>query len=130
MWILPLLGYVGVILGFGFLTLAIGMFCLAKLWNEWSRSELTCDHSFRPLLPLRTRRRTHRPGKETLVQTYLRRRWVTSLAAAGRWLPHWPQRAQRRVACHICAELAAVSDCEVDGSAVLVVLWYATLYLS
>jgi hypothetical protein len=25
MWILPLLGYVGVVLGFGFLTLAIGM---------------------------------------------------------------------------------------------------------
>jgi hypothetical protein len=26
MWILPILGYVGVVLGFGFLTLAIGMF--------------------------------------------------------------------------------------------------------
>jgi hypothetical protein len=26
MWILPLLGYVGVILGFGFLTLAIGTY--------------------------------------------------------------------------------------------------------
>jgi hypothetical protein len=29
MWILPLVGYMGMGLGFGFLTLAIGMFALA-----------------------------------------------------------------------------------------------------
>jgi Transmembrane adaptor Erv26. len=27
MWILPLLGYLGVVVGFAFLTLAIGMYC-------------------------------------------------------------------------------------------------------
>jgi len=39
MWILPLVGYIGMALGFGFLTLAIGKFALV----ENSREKLTHD---------------------------------------------------------------------------------------
>ena len=52
MWILPILGYVGVLLGFGFLTLAIGKSCQG-------RPAGVDKLSVRPLLSLRAGRGTH-----------------------------------------------------------------------
>jgi hypothetical protein len=52
MWILPLVGYIGLGLGFGFLTLAIGMF--VSLSGLMIRFEAYQVNSFWALLPFRT----------------------------------------------------------------------------
>jgi Transmembrane adaptor Erv26 len=36
MWILPLVGYLGVVVGFAFLTLAIGMWIYRQVFSELS----------------------------------------------------------------------------------------------
>ena len=56
MWILPLVGYIGLALGFGFLTLAIGRFLPTS--ESWFADAYRL-HSVRTILPLGTRRRAY-----------------------------------------------------------------------
>jgi hypothetical protein len=83
MWILPLVGYIGLGLGFGFLTLAIG----TSLSSLGSFADAYRFHSVRTLLPLRTRRRTYCVRQETPHAPHLRRDLYTSSALSHRWLP-------------------------------------------
>jgi hypothetical protein len=108
MWILPFLGYVGLVLGFAFLTLAIGMLRFI-LSSEMRKLMDGCCCSFGSILPVRTRRRTHCPRQETVNATHLRRRGYTSPTSTRGWIPTCAERVERGVACHICAEPTAVS---------------------
>lgn len=117
MWVLPLLGYVGVVLGFAFLTLAIGtLFRFASgarglvwtlgCWVKKMGANGGC--SFGTLLPERIGRGTYGAGEKAAHAIDHRRRRVTGPPSRRRWIPAGAQRAEYRLACHICAESTAV----------------------
>ena len=91
MWILPLVGYIGVTVGFCFLTLAIGVN------NPISEERSDANEeplSLRPLLPLRARRRAHRPLQETPHPSDIRRNRTPSATMRSRRLPARPVGAE------------------------------------
>lgn len=87
MWILPLVGYLGLGLGFGFLTLAIGSTLADYVWI-WH--VLMVILSIRTLLPFGTRRRAYRYREETPYTADLYCHRCPSPSLPVRWLPILP----------------------------------------
>ena len=85
MWILPLVGYIGLGLGFGFLTLAIGTIHSLVQLPERAHANLT--NSFGTLLPLRTRRGAYGLCQKASYAIDLLGYWHTNRPLHYRWLP-------------------------------------------
>jgi hypothetical protein len=121
MWILPLVGYLGVVFGFGFLTLAIGELdtALALLLpheHVEAQVELTPPYSLRPILSVGAGRRAHGHCEEDPHLSDLRRHWHASPPHCRRPISPRLERAGGRESCCLFVELTPLSDREIDGS--------------
>lgn len=124
MWILPLVGYIGLAFGFGFLTLAIGTFLPSP--RSWMADAYRL-HSVRTLLPLRARRRTYCVCQEISHAPHLLCHWRTGSTLPHRWLPFLVVPPQHRLTCRIPWQHAAFSNRQAFRPSVHNILRYALL---
>ena len=93
MWILPIIGYIGIAFGFIFLTLAIGIhppphsLIPLPLHNKNLTHSSYLQSSIRPILPLRTSRRTHRHLQKDPLTFNTHNNDSTNPTMAIRWIP-------------------------------------------
>lgn len=134
MWILPLVGYLGMILGFGFLTLAIGKCSLylsalvpppsvSAGERQGKAREAYATHSLGALLPLGTRGGAHGAGEEAAHAHDIRHMCGSRAARAVRWLSVVAEPAGYWQPCGVSWEPEEVSDREAERSAVCCELW-------
>ena len=124
MWILPLVGYVGVVVGFSFLTLSIGTLQIVQ-------AELPlvdkCSSSFWPLLPLRTCRRAHSFYKETSHSPHLRSHSPTNPPLRSRQVSAEAIGSHDLQPCRVHAEPASVSGSQAHRSYIYCLMWYVAI---
>ena len=125
MWILPLVGYLGLGLGFGFLTLAIGKF--PWVIRSTYKHVLMVIVSIWTILPFRTRRRAYRYREETPYEADLYRHWCSSPPLPDRWFPVFPLHPKHLFACCLPGEYATVSYCQAVRSVVHKLMRYTTI---
>ena len=115
MWILPLIGYAGVLLGFAFLTLAIG-----KVYKHSSPRLKTVKYltsipnSKWPLLSLRARRRAYRPRAQATHPSHLHCHRVPSPPCPHRPLSPSPLRPQYRQPCRLSGQPTTFPHCQAQ----------------
>ena len=72
--------------------------------------------SIRPLLPLRARRRAHRPRKESPHAHDLRSHWRTRTTGRGRQVSTDVDSLQYSQPCRLPTKYAPISNSQIDGS--------------
>ena len=125
MWILPLVGYLGSIVGFCFMTLAIGM-----SWMPHTQLPPACPCPFLltdgclhpdslwPLLPLRARRGAHRHREALPQQADLLHHGPAAVTLHRRPLPLPPDRPGHLLAFCLPGQYAPLPLCQADRSSV------------
>ena len=124
MWILPLVGYIGLALGFGFLTLAIGLSLPSS--GTWLADAYRL-HSVRTILSLGTRGRAYGIRQEIPYAPHLRRDLDTGPSLSHRWLPVLAVSPQHRLTCGIPWQHATISNRQALRSPLYRILWYELL---
>jgi len=126
MWILPLVGYLGIALGFAFLTLAIGTLSVKLRLLRFT--DLSC--SFRTLLPVRIGRGAYCIRKASPNSTHIQRNSAANPPLRRGQVSSQALPPQYRFACRLLGEYAQVPHREVERSVIYYILQYVIVLLS